>query len=248
MSDFNPKLETERIVRWLKEQAAAAGVEGAVFGLSGGIDSAVVAALCRKAFGVDMLGVIMPCHSEPTDVEHAMLVAQAFDMPARRLIKLDGVYDSLLNLLDPDAAAQGKRDLATSNLKPRLRMISLYYQANRLDYFVVGTGNKSELTVGYFTKHGDGGVDILPIAHLVKEQVRALAEHLGVPREVIDKPPSAGLWGGQTDEAEMGITYEQLDRYILTGDARNEVKERIEAMKSASEHKRRMPPSLESLR
>jgi NAD+ synthase len=247
LSDFNPKLETERIVRWLKEQAAAAGVEGAVFGLSGGIDSAVVAALCRKAFGVDLLGVIMPCHSEPTDVEHAMLVAQAFDMPAR-LIKLDGVYDSLLTLLDPDAAAQGKRDLATSNLKPRLRMISLYYQANRLNYFVVGTGNKSELTVGYFTKHGDGGVDILPIAHLVKEQVRALAEHLGVPREVIDKPPSAGLWGGQTDEAEMGITYEQLDRYILTGDARNEVKERIEAMKSASEHKRRMPPSLESLR
>lgn len=245
MSDFNPKLETERIVRWLKEQAAAAGVKGAVFGLSGGIDSAVVAALCRKAFGVDMLGVIMPCHSEPTDVEHAMLVAQAFDMPAR-LIKLDGIYDSLLNLLDPDAAAQGKRDLATSNLKPRLRMISLYYQANRLNYFVVGTGNKSELTVGYFTKHGDGGVDILPIAHLVKEQVRALAEHLGVPREVIDKPPSAGLWGEQTDEAEMGITYEQLDRYILTGDAIIEVKERIETLKSASEHKRRMPPSLEA--
>ncbi|MDP2211505.1 MAG: NAD(+) synthase [Candidatus Aquicultor sp.] len=246
MSDFNPRLEEERIVGWLKEQAAAAGVKGAVFGLSGGIDSAVVAALCRNAFGVDILGVILPCHSAPTDVEHAMLVAEAFDTPVK-LIKLDDVYDSLLGLLDPDAEAQGRRDLAVSNLKPRLRMISLYFQANRLNYFVVGTGNRSEITVGYYTKYGDGGVDILPIAHLVKDQVRALAEHLGVPREVIDKPPSAGLWGGQTDEAEMGVTYEQLDRYILTGDAVNEIKERIETMKSASEHKRRMPASLESL-
>jgi len=245
LSDFNPRLEEERIVGWLKEQAVAAGVEGAVFGLSGGIDSAVVAAICRKAFGPAVLGVILPCHSEPTDVEHAMLVAEAFGTPVK-LIKLDGVYDSLLDLLDPDAASQGGRDLAVSNLKPRLRMISLYFQANRLNYFVVGTGNRSEITVGYYTKHGDGGVDILPIAHLVKERVRALAEHLGVPREVIDKPPSAGLWGGQTDEAEMGITYEQLDRYILTGDAINEVKERIEKMKSASEHKRRVPPTLEA--
>lgn len=244
MNDFDPNFEENRIIAWLRRHAEQAGTAGAVFGLSGGIDSAVVAALCKRAFGDSVLGVIMPCHSDPVDVEHAMLAAETLGVPVK-LIKLDEPYDTLLGLLDPEAAAQGIRDLAVSNLKPRLRMTTLYFQANRRGYFVCGTGNRSELTVGYFTKYGDGGVDILPIAHLVKAQVRELAEHLGVPREIIDKPPSAGLWGGQTDEAEMGITYEQLDRYILTGNAEISVKKRIEKMISVSEHKRHMPPSLE---
>ena len=132
--------------------------------------------------------------------------------------------------------------LARANLRPRLRMASLYYFANRLNYLVVGTGNRSELEVGYFTKYGDGGVDLLPLGALLKRQVRALAAHLGVPAPIIEKPPSAGLWEGQTDEGEMGFSYADLDRYLAGGKVPAALGERIEAMRTASEHKRRPPP------
>ncbi|MCL6472738.1 MAG: NAD(+) synthase [Firmicutes bacterium] len=242
--DFDPRKEEERIVAWLKDYLEQSGLNGLVVGLSGGIDSAVVAALCKKASPNNVLGIIMPCHSNPEDMKHAKLVAERFAIQTKT-VPLDNVYDAFLNLLDPEALFKDRKDLAVANLKPRLRMVTLFFNANRLNYVVAGTGNRSEATVGYFTKYGDGAVDILPIAHLVKTQVRMLAEHLGVPREVIDKPPSAGLWGGQTDEAEMGVTYEQLDSYILTGKADEEVKKRIEAMIKSSEHKRRMPPKVE---
>jgi NAD+ synthase len=121
-------------------------------------------------------------------------------------------------------------------------MVTLYYVANQLKYMVAGSGNRSEITVGYFTKHGDSGVDIMPLGNLVKAEVRELARHLKIPREIIDKPPSAGLWEGQTDESEMGFSYAALDRYILTGEAPEELKRKIEAMKAASAHKRAMPP------
>src|SRR6185369_6674237 len=104
-----------------------------------------------------------------------------------------------------------------SNVKPRLRMAALYFVANSLNYLVAGTGNRSELTIGYFTKHGDGGVDILPIAGLLKSEVLAMARELGVPAEIVDKAPSAGLWQGQTDEAEMGFSYADLERYLSDG-------------------------------
>lgn len=244
MINFDPSKEEERIVIWLKDYLEKNGLNGLVVGLSGGIDSAVVAALCKKASPGNVLGIIMPCHSNPEDIKHAKLVAERFDIQTKT-VPLDDIYNAFLNLLDSEAVFNDRKDLAAANLKPRLRMVTLFFNANRLNYVVAGTGNRSEATVGYFTKYGDGAVDILPIAHLVKTQVRMLAEHLGVPREIIDKPPSAGLWGGQTDEAEMGVTYEQLDRYILTGKADEEVKKRIEDMIKSSEHKRRMPPKVE---
>lgn len=231
----------DRLVAWLRERAAEAGSEGAVVGLSGGIDSAVVAGLCRRAFGEKVLGVIMPCHSNPEDAEHARLLADAFGIEARTVV-LDAVYDQFLSLLSQGQDSAPPR-LAVANLKPRLRMLTLYYHANSLNYLVMGTGNKSEATVGYFTKYGDGGVDLLPIANLVKQEVRELASYLGVPQAIIDKPPSAGLWGGQTDETEMGLTYEALDRYILKGEAPPQVAQRIEEMNRRSEHKRRLPPA-----
>lgn len=182
----------------------------------------------------------MPCHSLPQDAEHARLVAERFDLPVREII-LDEAYDALLSTLRA-AEPSSPKELALANIKPRLRMITLYYLATQHDYLVLGTGNKSELTVGYFTKYGDAGVDLLPLGNLVKEQVRALARYLGVPEAVIAKAPSAGLWEGQTDEAEMGLTYAELDRYILTGEGRPEVIGRIQAMRQKSEHKRRLPP------
>jgi len=121
-------------------------------------------------------------------------------------------------------------------------MVTLYYAANQLNYLVVGSGNRSELTAGYFTKYGDSGVDILPIGNLVKKEVRELAAFLGVPQVIIDKPPTAGLWPGQTDEGEMGFTYEALDNYILTGQAPADLKKRIDAMNARSAHKRATPP------
>ncbi|MBM4433162.1 MAG: NAD(+) synthase, partial [Chloroflexi bacterium] len=210
-------------------------------GMSGGVDSSVVAVLCIRAFPKNTLGLILPCHSIPEDVEHARMVADKFSIPTKTVV-LDLIFDALLKILPVDRVENADRRMAEANIKPRLRMLALYCFANQLKYVVVGSGNRSELAVGYFTKYGDGGVDIMPIGNLVKKEVRELAKFLGVPQPIIDKPPSAGLWQGQTDEGELGFTYEELDRYLLTGKAAKELKARIEAMAAASEHKRQLPP------
>ena len=225
---------------WIAAEVAAAGGDGAVFGLSGGIDSAVVAALAKRAFPHHTLGVIMPCHSDPQDAEDAMVCAHHFDIP-NCTVDLGPVYDLLLASLGEHCTDMPDSRLATANLKPRLRMTTLYSFANQLNYRVLGTGNRSELAVGYFTKYGDGGVDFLPLGGLVKGEVRDLARHLGVPERIITKPPSAGLWADQTDEAEMGLTYEELDAYLLTSEASPAVKAKVDAMNAASEHKRTLP-------
>jgi NAD+ synthase len=155
---------------------------------------------------------------------------------------LDTLYDDFVKI-NPEA-----NRMAKANLKPRLRMMTLYYFANTLDYLVAGTGNKSELVVGYFTKYGDGGVDILPLASLLKNEVRGLARELDVPNEVIKRPPSAGLWHGQTDEGEMGITYEELDKTITaieeknTKDIDKATLSKVKKMMKNSEHKRVCAP------
>ncbi|MCL5292870.1 MAG: NAD+ synthase [Actinobacteria bacterium] len=228
-----------RLVDWIRERVDEPGCRGAVFGLSGGVDSATVAGLCKRAFPDNCLGLIMPCHSSPLDLEHASLAASQFDIPAR-VVTLDDIYERFLEAVGDVGAAETK-EMAAANLKPRLRMVTLYFHANRLNYLVAGTGNKSEATVGYFTKYGDGGVDILPIGNLVKKEVYGLARHVGVPTSIIEKPPTAGLWAGQTDEVEMGLFYQDIDRYILTGEATKQVSERIKRMHALSEHKRRLP-------
>lgn len=235
-----------RLIDWLRQRLGAAGAEGFVVGLSGGIDSAVTAALCRQAAPGRTLALIMPCHSDPQDAEDARLVAATFGLETR-VIPLDEPYDTMIRCLEGEGAENawgdaGRRRVAGANVKPRLRMIALYYLANRLNYLVVGTGNRSELYAGYFTKYGDGGVDLLPLGNLVKTQVRELARRLGVPGRIIEKPPSAGLWSGQTDEGEMGLRYDDLDRYILTGEARPDLRERMEASHRRAGHKLRLPP------
>lgn len=221
-----------KLVEWLKNYVKNAGASGAVFGMSGGVDSSVVSVLCKKAFGDNVLGLIMPCHSDKNDELDAKLVAEKFDIKYK-VVTLDSVYDEFLKVVD-----ETEDKLVKANIKPRLRMTTLYYYAGLNNYLVVGAENKSELVVGYFTKHGDSGADLMPIANLVKSQVRMLASYLGIPQKIIDKAPSAGLWSGQTDESEMGITYEELDNYILTGKADPKVKERIELLNKRSEHKR----------
>jgi NAD+ synthase len=230
-----------QLVSWIKKEVSDAGCGGVVFGMSGGVDSSVVAALCRRAFPDACLGIIMPCHSNAMDRKHAELVAHQFKVPARVMV-LDEVFDTIVNGLPARGYDKLTKKTAESNMKPRLRMLTLYYFANRLNYLVVGSGNRCELFVGYFTKYGDGGVDILPLGNLVKSQVCELAAYLGVPGAIIDKPPSAGLWSGQTDEGEMGLTYEELDRYLLTGKANAKVKKKIESLAKKSGHKKCLPP------
>ncbi len=234
--------QARKLVNWIKEQVQGAGCLGVVLGMSGGLDSSVLAVLCNQAFPQNVIGVIMPCHSIDRDKQHAEAVADKFSIPTR-IVKLDGVYDTLLSTVSDDTKEPALNRLTQANLKARLRMVTLYYIANQQKYLVAGSSNRSEITAGYFTKYGDGGVDIMPLGNLVKNEVKALARHLKIPQEIIDKPPSAGLWEGQTDEADMGFTYESIDDYILTGNAPEELKKRIDAMKSATGHKRTMPPT-----
>ena len=231
----------DKVVLWIKEQVLAAKAKGVVVGMSGGLDSSVTAVLCRRAFPQNMLGVIMPCYSSPEDDEHARAVASKFSI-STKMVVLEPAFDALLKVLPSDEVGPNASRVAEANLKPRLRMLTLYYLANQLNYLVAGASNRSELSVGYFTKYGDGGADILPLGSLVKGQVRELADFLGVPRVIIDKPPSAGLWSGQTDEDELGFSYEELDRYLTTGQASIEMRQKIESMIEANAHKRLPPP------
>jgi len=238
---MNTEKMTGKLVDWIRKKVSQAGAKGVLLGLSGGIDSAVMAVLCKCACPDNMLCINLPCYSNPEDQEHAKLVADKFGIPFE-VINLDNIYNSFLKLLPSDKVDPALDRLAKSNLKVRLRMVTLYYHANRLNYLVVGSSNRSELAVGYFTKWGDGGVDMMPLGNLVKQEIIQLAKYLGIPQPIIDKPPSAGLWTGQTDEAEMRLTYEALDRYLLTGKAGVKAKTRINELHSRSEHKRKMPP------
>lgn len=231
----------DRISQWMRERVEEASAQGIVVGLSGGVDSAVVAGLARRAVGENVLGVLMPCHSQPVDAEYARLVAEAFDIKTIT-VDLGPVYDTLV------AALPEGSDLAQANLKPRLRMATWYFIANTRTYLVAGGGNKTELMVGYFTKYGDGGVDMLPLGDLYKRQVWELAREIGVPQPIIDRPPTAGLWPGQTDEGEMGITYVTLDAILAAlaegrePDAGPDDVAQVRRMVAASEHKRALPP------
>jgi NAD+ synthase len=231
----------KKIIHWIKRQVRQAKAKGMVMGLSGGVDSSVVAALAKEALGKNrLLALILPCHSQKQDLEDARLVAKKLGLKTKT-IDLSKIYDNLTDVL-PTAS-----NLAKANLKPRLRMLVLYYFANKLNYLVCGTGNKSELMVGYFTKHGDGATDILPIGDLLKRQVRTLAQELGIPKHIINKPPTAGLWPGQTDEGEMAISYPELD--VILEQMENKKKQilskqkvdRVKKMIKRSEHKRQGP-------
>jgi NAD+ synthase len=246
---------TERIAGWMRRYLASSGARGFVVGLSGGVDSAVVARLAQLAAPGHVVAAILPAHSDPEDERDAAIVASHFSLTTVR-VDLSDLYDATIAAVQAPVAAvprptrpskiddpiQARRPLA--NLKPRLRMTTLYFLANSLDYLVAGTGNRSELSVGYFTKHGDGGSDLLPIGHLVKSEVRALARELKVPAAIIERTPSAGLWIGQRDEEEMGFTYADLERYLEEGPqgVSPALAMKIERLIRSTEHKRALPP------
>ncbi|WP_406660255.1 NAD+ synthase [Methanolobus sp. ZRKC3] len=203
----------EIIVEFIRERTEEAGAKGAVIGISGGIDSALTAYLSVEALGKEnVLGIHMPeLNITPAeDVLDATEVAQRLGIEFKT-IDVSGPFESFLKAM-PDSEESIYH--ANGNLKARIRMSMLYYYANMMNRVVMGTGNKTEILLGYFTKYGDGGVDLEPIGDIYKTEVRKMSQLMGIPDEIIDKAPSARLWADQTDEEELGITYPQVDRFL----------------------------------
>lgn len=254
MTDLVPRLPphaVETIEQFLRAHALGDGSRGVVVGLSGGIDSALVSRLSRDALGAGhVLGVLLPDAGFPVALLHETEgYAKELGIDSRT-VPIDPVERAYRALL-PELSDR----VSLGNVKARIRMTILYAVARERHCLVAGTGNKSELLLGYFTKYGDGGVDLLPLGDLYKTDVRAVAEKLDLPKAIRDRPPSAGLWEGQTDEDELGISYHDLDQILygieqlrsedeiakVTGIPLDRVRS-IAARVVQFRHKRRMPP------
>ena len=222
----------DNLVEWLRDSVKEANCKGIVYGLSGGVDSAVIAALSKLAFGDESLAIMMPINSSFEDEIDAKLVIDKFNLNAIK-VDLSRTYSEFVEVVE-----KGDNQMAYANVKPRLRMTTLYYYAQLKGYLVVGTSNKSEFTVGYFTKYGDSGSDLMPLVDFTKKEIFELARYLKVPDKIIQKPPSAGLFEDQTDEDEMGFTYNDLEKYINNEKIDERIEEKINRMVKISEHKR----------
>ena len=229
--------EYEGRVAWIRNLVETSGVRGIVFGNSGGKDSALVGILCKAACD-NTVGIIMPCASKRNfgiDARDGRELAEQYHIETRT-VDLTAVRAAELEALQ---GVSELTDLAVSNIAPRLRMTTLYAVAAAEGRLVAGTGNRSEAYMGYYTKWGDGASDFNPISDLTATEVFACLEYLGAPRSIIDKAPSAGLFDGQTDEDEMGVSYRAIDAWLTEGTASEEDRAVIERFHARSEHKRR---------
>ena len=253
MRDLDYKQIIFKIQNWIKEYVNSAKVDGVVIGISGGIDSTVTSTLCVNALGKEkVIGLGLPCSSIPQDLNDAKELADTLGI---RFIKIEltNVYDEFIKVTTPLFESS---QMAMANLKPRLRMMAIYFVGQSFGKFLVaGTSNRTELAIGYFTKYGDGGVDYEPIGALYKCEVKEIAKILNIPEQIIKKPPSAGLWEGQTDEGEIGMLYDDLDEIIYRIDYNLSLddldKDRVEKVKQmmrSAHHKITMPPMYEILK
>ena len=233
--------EVNLVVDWIRNYVKISGAKGVVIGNSGGKDSAVVIALCVKALGNDnVLTVAMPCSSISQDLEDAKLVANTFNVQMLN-IDLSSVYENLCLEIESQIAGNIS-PYVSINIRPRLRMTTLYTIAQQYGYLVAGTGNKCEQFIGYTTKWGDNASDFNPIAEFTVNEVLEIGKILGVPNEIINKAPNDGLGLG-SDEEKLGITYKEIEEYILTGKTANQTSmEKIQKMHKQSEHKREKIP------
>ena len=235
-------VEIDNVKKWISQYVEGSGAKGVVVGDSGGKDSAAVIALCSSALGKEnVVAVSMPCHSIPTDFDDARLVAETFGV---RFIKVDltETYDEMEKKIRAGINKELSID-ATINIKPRLRMTTLYGVAQTMNYLVAGTGNMCECAVGYTTKWGDSASDFNPLGNFTVDEVLKMGEFLGVPDKIIKKAPNDGL-GGQTDEEKMGIKYSQIAEMIEYGNTEDETaKNEIIRRYKNSKHKRNLVPT-----
>jgi NAD+ synthase len=256
--------QREHITSFIREQYEAAGAGVGVVAISGGVDSSLTSHLAVEALGVEnVYGLVLPSEvNREANMSDAERVAGELLGIEYDLIEIDPLVAAFCEA-NPHVEAgddhTGTEQVAVGNLRARIRAVLSYFAANRRNGFVVGTGNRSEAAVGYFTKYGDGAVDCHPIATLYKQQVRQLARHVGVPEELAEKTPSAGLWPDQTDEGELGIEYDTLDSILalhvdgplpMDATARTigvdpDVVEKVQRLYEASAHKRNVPPGPE---
>jgi NAD+ synthase len=245
------KLDYEQIIseiqKWISDYCKSANADGIIVGISGGIDSAVTSTLCANAVGKDaVIGLGLPCLSNPKDLSDAKFLAAQLGIEFL-IFDLSSVYEEIIKITENTIESN---KIATANLKARLRMITWYFVAqSKGTYLIGGTGNRTELAIGYFTKYGDGGVDIEPLGGFYKCEVREIAKKLNIPNNIINKPPSAGLWEGQTDEGEIGMKYDLLDEILYRIDYNLDLNdlnssdiEKVKEMMKASQHKLKMPP------
>lgn len=224
----------KEIEKFLQDYLASSKMSGYVLGLSGGVDSSLVAAIARKAVGKEKLFCYaIDIDSNKDDILDAKRVAEELDVNLE-VINLSETYHSYLTQLN----GEGFERLTKSNLKVRMRMVALFAFAQEKHSLVLGTDNKDERYVGYFTKYGDGAADLLPIVHLTKGEVREASKLYGLSDKLANRVPTAGLFKGQTDEGEMGVLYEDLDNYLLGNKINEKARERIEYLHRISEHKR----------
>ncbi len=232
---------SEYLIKWLREEVAKTQMDGVIVGLSGGVDSSVVAALAKKAFPNNSLGVYLPINNMGQDLVDAKEVAKAISIETQ-LIDLTESFKAMKDTVKLTSK------LATANLKPRLRMTALYAIAQEKRYLVLGTDNAAEWILGYFTKYGDGGVDLLPIVHLTKGEVKDMAKELNLPEVVWTKKPTAALWEGQTDEEELGFSYDEVDKYLKNETIDSWTLEKIKKQINITNHKRVDLPKPKSLK
>lgn len=230
--------EVNLIIDWIKNYVKNSGSKGVVIGNSGGKDSATVIGLCTKALGKDnVLTVAMPCFSNAQDLVDAKLVANTFGVPMLT-VDLLNTYSSITSSIEEEIKEQIP-DYSAINIKPRLRMTTLYAIAQTKGYLVAGTGNMCEIFVGYTTKWGDSASDFNPLAQFSVREVLEIGKIIGVPDKIINKAPNDGLGSG-TDEEKLGVTYSQIEEYIKNGTCNNEVADiKIEKLHKQSEHKRK---------
>lgn len=233
----NYQEEIDKRVKYIKDILKESGASGIVFGNSGGKDCALVGILCKLACE-DTVAVMMPCESKRNyeeDIEDGEALAEAFGID-NRLVDLTA---SKMAMVSASENVTKLTPTAISNIAPRLRMTTLYLIGQSENRLVAGTGNASERYMGYFTKWGDGAYDFNPISDLTATEIYPLLTYLKAPENIIKKVPSAGLFEGQTDEKEMGVSYEAIDRYIKTGEGRDEDIAIIQRYHSRTEHKRK---------
>ena len=255
LPELNYEEVAEKIVKFIREKVEEAGVNGVVVGASGGLDSSVVLVLSVKALGAGRVTALVMPDSSITplqDTEHAVQLAKLLGV-RYYVIDIRRIYSSYSDAM-PFYASDAL--IPNGNLRARIRMTTLYYYANLKRLLVCGTGDRSEILLGYFTKYGDGAADLLPIADLYKTQVRELARRLDLPKSIVEKPSSPRLWPGQMAEEELGATYDEIDRILYlhvelgkevdeivgqTGIEAEKVRSIVERFRR-SEHKRKLPP------